>query len=91
MRCSVGDGDGFAEGVGRTEESTKFKLDVEIAAGAEEGDCGGRNDDLSVGASDGGSRDYDGGGTAVVADWEVFVVWLEGVVRSLGLYQLLPG
>lgn len=76
----------FAEGVGRAEEATEFKLDIQTSTGAERGDFGvggGVEECLAIRTTDWRTGDYDGGGAAVVADWEVGIVWLEGICGAL--------
>jgi hypothetical protein len=79
-------GDGFTKGIGGAEETAEFELDVETTAGSEGGYLwvgGSIKEGLAVGSTDTCTRNDDGGGTAVVADWEMGVVWLEGIGWAL--------
>ena len=46
---------------------------------------------MPVRSADSSTGDYDCGGAAVVADWEMGVVWLESVCGALGREMLANG
>jgi len=71
------DGDGMTEGVAGGDVGGYFELVVELLGWAE-----GAELDLALWAGDGGSADDDGGGSAVVADGDVFVVGEQGLVGA---------
>jgi len=78
----LGDRNGVAHGVARTDEDAQLQLDVHALAGGQHRCLGIGCLELALGAREGLARDADGGGPAVVADGHPLVVGHERVVGA---------